>query len=171
MARTASAPPQAATCTVIRSGAGVLRVRWSADPGTWRVILEDFKGSVGYRPGVTFDGDGKCWVVPPAYADLLTGWMGRYFPPGAVVWEGVYPGGGADRAGGQDSHARRPAPAPALASSYKVLYLAPGAPAELVEAARRVLSKRYHPDAGGDTATMQRINAAADLLLAAAHTG
>jgi len=168
MAR-AGAPPKAATCTVIRSVSGVLRVRWSADPDTWRVILADFKGSVGYLPGVTFDSEGKCWVVPPAYADRLTRWMGRYFPPGTVVWEGVYPGGGADRAGTQDSHARRPAPAQALASSYQVLYLAPGAPIELVEAARRVLSKRYHPDAGGDTATMQSINAAADLLLSAAQ--
>ncbi len=162
----ASAPPQSATCTVIRSGTGVLRVRWSADSGTWRVILEDFKGSVGYLPGVTFDGEGKCWVVPPAYAGRLTGWMGRHFPPGTVAWEGVYNGTGAagGRAGAQDSHR-----ALRLASAHQALYLAPGAPAELVEAARRVLAKRHHPDAGGDEETMRAINAAADLLLSAAQ--
>jgi len=163
----ASAPPQSATCTVIRSGTGVLRIRWSADPGTWRVILADFKGSVGYLPGVTFDAQERTWVVPPAYADRLTGWMGRYFPPGTVSWEGVY-----NRGPGGSHRDRRPShQAPRLASAYQVLYLAPGAPAELVEAARRVLAKRAHPDMGGDEETMRAINAAADLLLSAAHKG
>jgi len=168
----ASAPPHQATCTVIREHTGVLRVRWSADPGTWRAILADFKGSVGYRPGVTFDGPERAWVVPPAYADRLTQWMGRHFPPGAVAWEGVYnngPGAG-PREDGQ--HARRPSTAPArVASAYRTLHLQETAPRELVEAARRVLAKRSHPDAGGDEETMRAINAAADLLLSAAHKG
>ncbi len=158
--------PASATCTVIRERTGVLRVRWAADPALWRDILADFKGSVGYLPGVTFDGEERTWVVPPAYADRLTRWMGRYFPPGSVVWEGVYPGGGADRAGGQESHTRRPAQGPALGPAYRVLYLVEGAPPELVEAARRVLAKRYHPDAGGSDDAMKQINAAADLVLA-----
>ncbi len=167
MAR-ASAPPHQATCTVVRERTGVLRVRWSADPALWRLILEDFKDCVGYLPGVTFDGEGKCWVVLPAYADRLTRWMGRHFPPGTVAWEGVYNGTGAagGRAGAQDSPQ-----APRLTSAYQVLYLAPGAPAELVEAARRVLAKRAHPDIGGDEETMRAINAAADLLLSAAQGG
>jgi molecular chaperone DnaJ len=48
--------------------------------------------------------------------------------------------------------------------AYAALLLREGAPAELVAAAYRTLAKLYHPDAGGDTAHMQRINAAAELL-------
>ncbi len=157
----------APACTVIRERTGVLRIRWSADPGTWKVILADFRATLCPLPGVTFDASERAWVVPPAYADRLTRWMGRYFPPGAVVWEGVYNTGpgGADRAG------RRPTTPPQLASAYQALYLAPGAPVELVEAARRVLARRYHPDAGGSDDAMKQINAAADLLLSAAHKG
>lgn len=48
--------------------------------------------------------------------------------------------------------------------AYAALWLREGAPAELVAAAYRTLAKLYHPDAGGETAHMQRINAAAELL-------
>ena len=43
-----------------------------------------------------------------------------------------------------------------------VLGLPPSATAEDVDAARRALAKRAHPDIGGSVAAMQRINAAAD---------
>lgn len=44
------------------------------------------------------------------------------------------------------------------------LYLLPNAPAEVVSAVYKALCKVHHPDAGGDTATMQRINAAMEVL-------
>ena len=37
----------------------------------------------------------------------------------------------------------------------------PALAAELVATGRRVLAKKHHPDAGGDTATMQTVNAVA----------
>jgi hypothetical protein len=40
------------------------------------------------------------------------------------------------------------------------------APPELIEAAYRVLAKQHHPDAGGDTVTMQRLNTAYAVLKA-----
>jgi hypothetical protein len=43
---------------------------------------------------------------------------------------------------------------------YNTLHLLPSAPPEVVAAAYRALAKLHHPDAGGDTATMQRINTA-----------
>jgi hypothetical protein len=46
----------------------------------------------------------------------------------------------------------------------QVLHILPSAPPEVVRAAHRALARRYHPDAGGDTLTMQRINHAADQL-------
>jgi hypothetical protein len=43
---------------------------------------------------------------------------------------------------------------------YAVLHVAQDAPLEVCEAAYRALTKKAHPDMGGDTATMQRLNAA-----------
>lgn len=47
---------------------------------------------------------------------------------------------------------------------YTELHLLPSAPPELVQAAYRVLAKTMHPDCGGDTASMQRVNAAYEAL-------
>ena len=47
-----------------------------------------------------------------------------------------------------------------VADSYAVLHLLPSAPESLVTAAYRILAKITHPDAGGNTAAMQRINKA-----------
>lgn len=49
---------------------------------------------------------------------------------------------------------------------YADLHLLPTAPPELVRDAYRCLAKLYHPDRGGSTAAMQRINAAKDHLAA-----
>ncbi len=43
---------------------------------------------------------------------------------------------------------------------YSTLYLVPGCPPELVKAAYRCLAQIHHPDKGGDTEAMQRINEA-----------
>ena len=49
---------------------------------------------------------------------------------------------------------------PALASAYAVLWLRPGAPLSVVKAAYRSLATHYHPDAGGDSHAMRRLNQA-----------
>lgn len=43
---------------------------------------------------------------------------------------------------------------------YVTFFVIPEAPPEVVKAAYRALSKLYHPDRGGDTAAMQRLNEA-----------
>lgn len=43
---------------------------------------------------------------------------------------------------------------------YGILFLLPNAPNELVKSAYRTLSMRYHPDKGGSTETMARLNQA-----------
>jgi hypothetical protein len=48
---------------------------------------------------------------------------------------------------------------------HSILGVARDATAEQIRAARRELARRHHPDAGGDPATMQRINAAAGVAL------
>jgi hypothetical protein len=44
--------------------------------------------------------------------------------------------------------------------AYQTLYLLPGAPQPLVQAAYKVLARLNHPDVGGSTVAMQRINGA-----------
>ena len=52
-----------------------------------------------------------------------------------------------------------PPPAkPKASDPHTTLWLLPGAPAELIKQAYRVLAKLNHPDHGGDTEAMQRIN-------------
>jgi DnaJ-domain-containing protein 1 len=52
------------------------------------------------------------------------------------------------------------APAPLATEPCAVLGIAPSAPLAVAEAAYRTLVKAAHPDAGGDAAAMQRLNAA-----------
>lgn len=64
------------------------------------------------------------------------------------------------------------APPPPLQSAppptntvWSALHLSPGAPKEVVRAAYRALAALHHPDAGGDTATMAKINDAYDRIM------
>ena len=61
----------------------------------------------------------------------------------------------------------RPDPTTGGPDPWAVLGLRPGAPAEDVARAWRVLAARHHPDAGGDPGTFRRLTAARDDLLAA----
>jgi hypothetical protein len=60
----------------------------------------------------------------------------------------------------------QPTPAPILrpADALAVLHLTQDAPAELIPLVYRFLAKRLHPDRGGNTEAMQRVNAAYALL-------
>ena len=72
----------------------------------------------------------------------------------------------AARAYGTNPHAAPSAFAatPEIASAYAVLWLRPGAPLSVVQAAYRALASRYHPDAGGDALAMHRLNEAYETL-------
>ncbi len=49
-------------------------------------------------------------------------------------------------------------------TAYAALHLLPSAPPEVVTAAYRALAKKVHPDAGGHTRKMQKLNEAYALL-------
>ena len=55
---------------------------------------------------------------------------------------------------------------PQKAEAYAALHLLPSAPPELIKAAYRALSRLNHPDHGGDTVAMQKINKAYEVLAA-----
>jgi curved DNA-binding protein CbpA len=53
----------------------------------------------------------------------------------------------------------------AVDEAAAVLYVSSQAPPEVIDAAFRALAKQYHPDRGGSTAQMQRLNLAREQLL------
>jgi hypothetical protein len=57
-------------------------------------------------------------------------------------------------------------PCPKAIDPYVALHLLPSAPPEVVKAAYRALALKHHPDKGGDTNAMQRINDAYRMLAA-----
>lgn len=60
-----------------------------------------------------------------------------------------------------------PPPPPGLVNrqiALTELFLLPNAPADVITAVFRVLAKKYHPDMGGSTEKMQRLNAAMEVL-------
>jgi len=129
-----------------------LLVRWGGEG--FDQVKADFRRRFPRHRDAVYLPDQRAWSVPREHMRHLQAWLALFFEEQATTWE-------------------RPIPpqtrAVALAPAYRTLYLVEGVPAELVEAARRVLAKRYHPDAGGTDEAMAAINAAADLLLAAAH--
>jgi len=96
----------------------------------------------------TYDSTAKSWTVAPAYAGVAIRLICQAF--GEVEVIDAAAGSGFDR-GGDPREA-----------ALVVLHLRPSAPPELVDAAYRCLAKLHHPDAGGSTAVMQRINRAVE---------
>lgn len=47
---------------------------------------------------------------------------------------------------------------------YRILQVDPGAEVDVIQAAYRVLARRFHPDHAGDDAAMKRLNAAWEVL-------
>jgi hypothetical protein len=109
-------------------------------------------------------------ILLPELGDLLVS-QGRARQQHAPDHDEAEGAGGA----GQKSHKQRrrrraaagtPPLVPATVSdAYHELWLREGAPSELVLAARRVLARSAHPDAGGEHHAMVAINNAADVCL------
>ncbi len=51
------------------------------------------------------------------------------------------------------------------ADAWSELWLKPGAPREVIDAAYRTLARLYHPDAGGSEEAMTRLNRAYRLVI------
>jgi len=108
-----------------------------------RTLVDRFKNDIPAHAR-TYVPETKTWLFESAYAARAVGLLTERFPDALV----------------------ENAPGPHVAtvsdyeSEYLTLFVIPAAPPEVVKAAYRALSKLYHPDKGGDTTTMQRINEA-----------
>lgn len=109
-------------------------------------VVAELKDAVP-APLRTYDPDSKTWTVAGRYVSAVYHVLAQVF--GEVDVEGSR-SGAADRG------------RPTGGDPYVVLHLLPTAPPELVSAAHKCLAKLHHPDAGGSTAVMQRINRAVE---------
>ena len=66
---------------------------------------------------------------------------------------------------------RQPPPSSEVARYFEILHLLESAPDEVVQAARKALAARHHPDRGGSTEQMARINDAVDRIDCWRRTG
>ncbi len=110
-------------------------------------VVAELKRAVP-APLRTYDPDSKTWTVAGRYVSAVYHVLAQVF--GEVDVEGSRTGS-ADR--------RRPTGG----DPYQVLHLLPSAPDEVVTVVYRTLARLHHPDVvGGDTGTMQAINAAVE---------
>jgi len=109
-------------------------------------VVAEIKRAVP-SPLRTYDPDSRTWTVAGRYVSTVFHLLARVF--GEVAIEG-------SRTGAAD-HGR-----PSSDDPWTILHLRPTAPPELVAAAHRCLARLHHPDAGGSTALMQRINGAVE---------
>ncbi len=128
-------------------------ISWRADGSAADVtfpfdafVVAEIKRAVP-SPLRTYDPATRTWTVAARYVGDIYHLLDRVF--GGVDIEG-------SRAGTSD-HRRHASDDP-----WVILHLRPTAPPELVSAAHKVLARLHHPDAGGSTAVMQRINGAVE---------
>jgi len=131
--------------------------------------------TVGNTARIFEASDGGYWLETPAYnADYIADLKGE-LPNGARRWNGelglwwvhpeFFP---MARQIVERHYVLTDCPAlPDGAGAWATLWLRPGAPVEVIRAVYRALARLHHPDVGGDSATMQRINAAYERLTGA----
>jgi len=137
------------TISITQTNIG-LWVRLRGEPGQFELALTALKREIP-RQGRRFDTVQRCWIIDRDYQAQIDHWLARMQCETRA--EVVYKNKRQDR---------RPTPAPGhqLGNAYATLHLLPTAPPELVKAAYRCLAMMNHPDRGGDTQDMQRINGA-----------
>lgn len=144
--------PRGPWCEIIERSAGLDLRFGCVNEIAFLLRLEDLKQRIP-APARRWSAERKTWRVSAAYKDALREWQAEWFdgprrrtptppPPPRSAWP----------------------PIDGRVEAYRALHLLPTAPPELVKVAYRTLATLHHPDKGGDTATMQAINAAYELL-------
>ncbi len=130
-----------------------LLVRWGG--AGFDEIKADFRRRFPRHRDAVYLPEQRAWSVPREHMRRLEAWLALWFDDDAIAWERPSP----------PPPTRATVAAP-LAPAYAALCLTEAAPAELVEAAHRILAKRHHPDHGGDHETMVTLNHAIEVIRA-----
>ncbi len=140
------------TIYVTQDGQQDFHIKLRSEDGlTFKALIEALKNFVSpvyrrYEPAT------RKWVVGEPATESFRSWLSyaRATFGAQVQWIGeTY----------EDPESEwTPKPKPKAVDPYQVLHLRETAPPELVKVAYRCLAQIHHPDRGGDTEAMQRIN-------------
>ena len=142
------------TVYIVRADS-IFRVKLKSDSTSdFALCIDALKSYIGV-PLRSYKPASREWEVDADADDALKCWLTYcHSEIGADV---IWLKGGENR----QRHTHQPhEPRPKNIDPYVTLHLLPSAPPELVKVAYRCLAQIHHPDHGGDTAAMQRINAA-----------
>jgi hypothetical protein len=142
------------TIFITKASDGAYAVRLSSrDAGTFKMMIEMLKG---YIPSChrVYVPERRTWRVDAYAHDCLHGWLAyvRTDFNARIEWLEVDTD--------PEQEWTPPPVKPKASDPYVMLHLLPSAPPEVVKAAYKALAMKHHPDHGGATETMQRINAA-----------
>lgn len=107
-----------------------------------------------------YDPDDKSWYVSPIFAERVKGKAQSFWP--GIKEHRPFDSGRYERE--QQRQQYQPPPGPQASSDHAALFVTASAPKVVIVAAYKALARLYHPDSGGDTAAMQRVNAAYESL-------
>ncbi len=144
---------------ITKASDGAHSVRLSShDTYTFKMMIEALKDYVPACHRV-YVPDRKTWRVDGYAHDCLHGWLAyaRATFNARIEWIG---GATYEDYEAECPPPYTPPPRPKPVDPYKTLHLLPSAPPEVVKAAYKALAMKLHPDHGGDTEEMQRLNAA-----------
>jgi hypothetical protein len=151
-------------------GCGRLHLRWWADDSElWRDILASFKSRFPAHHDRSFSAQTKTWSVPRSHDGRLAEWCDDWFDVDAQQWDEEQPAGYGRTYSGSRGYGRYREPqmsTSTIEAAFATLHLLPSAPAWAAEAVYQAAIKAHHPDRGGDTQVMTRINLAMQLIRA-----
>jgi len=149
----------------VHEAGGTLYASWRCtDRRVWEQIKLSFRASFPHWSGATYDGGWRAWKVPLHQRHRLAQWADSWFRDEAQHWDEDEPR--AKRGQERARHERETAPRSTLDEAYRILWLRPGAPLDVAQAAYKALIKTQHPDHGGDHDAAVAINRAMDLIRA-----
>jgi hypothetical protein len=160
---------QVLTITITSTNQATFEVRVkSVDQDAFYLVINDLKQRVpAYLR--TYNATRRVWMIQRDAAHYLREWVSQAQDAFSATVEGD-PGPWTKyrKPNWQSSYdappPRGPRAVPSEAEAFAALCLTPAAPGPLIKAAYRELAKLNHPDHGGDTAAMQKVNSAFDVL-------
>lgn len=128
----------------------------SAKSFVFSAFVDDLKREIPHRSR-KWDSDSRHWLLKEDQIEVLTGLLAIH----GLRYEYQ------DEPQEDEEEAPAPRQLPmSVKEAASTLFLLPTAPPFVIQAAYRALAKQAHPDAGGSTEQMQRINAAMEILRA-----
>jgi len=128
----------------------------SSDRDAFTFLIEELKSRIPARER-SYSPSTKEWLIDARSRDALETWLddARALFGAQVEWQPT-------------KHEHTRAKPRNETNAHAVLHLLPSAPPEVVRAAYKALAMKHHPDHGGDTEAMQRLNEAYERLRFAA---